>query len=318
MNSVLITGCAGFIGSHVCEVLLEKGWKVIGIDNFDLFYERKIKESNLAKCMTNPNFILQELDITDTISINKIDQQIDIVIHFAAKAGVLPSLKTPLAYIHTNIYGSATILEFMKIRGIKKYIFASSSSIYGNSKNIPFKENISVDHPVSPYAFTKKSAELMNYTYHHLYNIDILNLRFFTVYGPRQRPDLAIHKFIKQIYNKEPITIYGDGTTARDYTHITDIVHGIDNAINYLLSENNVCEIINLGNNHPVMLSELINIISKLIDQKINIKYLPLQAGDVDITYADISKAQKLLSYHPTTEISYGIKDFISWYNSKK
>lgn len=318
MTSILVTGCAGFIGSHLTELLLSKGYRVIGIDNFDPFYDKKIKEKNLQKYLAHPNFIFQEINIQNFDQLIAIQDKIDVVIHLAAKAGVLPSIKQSDDYILTNILGTRNILEMMKAKSIYKMLFASSSSIYGNNKSIPFTENQLVDEPISPYAYTKKSCELMNYTYHHLHNFDIINLRFFTVFGPRQRPDLAIHKFVKLIDENKSITMYGDGSTARDYTFVSDTVQGIYNAFKYIIENRHIYEIINLGNNHPVTLENLIQSIYELMGKKPNISRLPMQAGDVDITYADISKAQKILSYSPSTTLRDGLVSFIEWYHGAK
>jgi nucleoside-diphosphate-sugar epimerase len=314
MVNILVTGCAGFIGSHVCTLLLDKGFGVIGVDNFDPFYSRTAKEQNLAKFNTLPAFRFYEVDITSGLdSIRETD--IKAVIHLAAKAGVRPSIDDPAGYMNVNIAGTQKIHEFMQARGIDKLVFASSSSVYGNNKKMPFSEDDNVDNPISPYAFTKKSCELMNYTFHHLYNIDIVNLRFFTVYGPGQRPDLAIHKFVERISNGQPLIIFGDGETARDYTYIDDTVSGIFSAMEYCLHNTGLYTIINLGNNKPVKLSELVDIIYAETGKEKNIVYEAMQAGDVDITYADITKAGNLLGYKPTTDLRQGIKNFIAWYN---
>jgi UDP-glucuronate 4-epimerase len=315
MKSVLVTGCAGFIGSHLTDALLKRDYKVIGIDNFDSFYSREIKKDNLKSALANPRFLFHEIDITEADQLNSIEEPVDIVVHLAAKAGVLPSKKNPEAYIKANVVGTGILLEFMQSRGIRKYIFASSSSIYGNTRTIPFKETDNVNFPISPYAVTKRSCELLNHVYHYLHGIDTLNLRLFTVYGPRQRPDLAIHKFVNRINYGAEITMYGDGSTSRDYTYIADTVDGIVRALDYIETHENVYEIINIGNNHPVKLSDLISTISNLLDKDARIVKLPMQDGDVDITYADINKAKTLLNYNPATSLETGIKKFIDWYN---
>ena len=318
MNRILVTGCAGFIGSHLCELLLSENYIVTGIDNFDNFYEPEIKKRNLKICLSNKNFTFHEVDIRDTDSLFSVDSEIDVVIHIAAKAGVLPSINDPEGYIATNISGTNNILKFMKERSVRKMVFASSSSVYGNSKEIPFNESQQMDKMISPYAFTKRSCELQNYVYHHLYGFDILNLRFFTVYGPRQRPDLAIHKFVKLIDNNQPVTMYGDGTTARDYTYVEDTVEGIFNSLQYLIEHDNVFDTVNLGNNHPVTLKELIDTLYQLMDKEPNIKKLPMQPGDVDVTYADITKAKTMFNYQPKKDFKEGLMDFINWYNAEK
>jgi len=311
--NILVTGSAGFIGSHLCEKLLTLSHTVIGIDNFDPFYSQEIKENNLALARQHPNFRFYKIDITNKAELFAIPEEIHVVIHLAAKAGVLPSIKDPAGYLNTNVVGTQNLLDLMKERGVKKYIFASSSSVYGNNPHIPFSEADAVDNPISPYASTKKASELINYTYHYLYNIDCLNLRFFTVYGPRQRPDLAIHKFFKLISAGQPIPIYGDGSSARDYTFVYDTVDGIVRALDYIRQRDKIYDIINLGNNKPVKLQDLVNTIFEVLDKEPNVNYLPMQPGDVDITYADISKANKLLGYNPQTTLKEGLLHFKHW-----
>ena len=315
MNTILVTGCAGFIGSHVCTLLLKKGYQVIGVDNFDPFYSREVKESNLSSLLQHASFNFYEIDIADGLEAIK-DERINVVIHLAAKAGVRPSIEDPAGYLRANITATQKVHEFMLSKSIKKLVFASSSSVYGNNKKTPFSEDDSVDNPISPYAFTKKAGELMNYTFHHLYNIDVVNLRFFTVYGPGQRPDLAIHKFVKKIANDEPITLFGDGQTARDYTYIDDTVSGIYAALEYCLHNNPVYTTVNLGNNSPVKLDELVDTIYAAMGKEKNIIREGMQPGDVDITFADINKAGKLFNYKPETSLAEGIKKFIAWYKS--
>ncbi|MBA9076983.1 GDP-mannose 4,6-dehydratase [Rufibacter quisquiliarum] len=317
MNKVLITGAAGFIGSHLSERLLQTGVHVIGVDNFDSFYDRSIKERNLAVLKEYKNFSFIEMDLRVASSFNTLPTTLDAVIHLAAKAGVLPSIKDPNGYLEANLAGTMNLLEFMRQHEIKKYVFASSSSVYGNNKIIPFSEADAVDNPISPYAFSKKSGELLNHTYHHLYKIDTVNLRFFTVFGPRQRPDLAIHKFFKLIYNNQPVTLYGDGSTARDYTFVQDTVTGIVAALRFVMEKEGVFETFNLGNNSPVSLIDLINTIYQVIGKEPNIQYMPMQPGDVDITYANIEKAKVMLGYNPKTTLLDGLKAFKEWYNEK-
>ena len=317
MSKILVTGCAGFIGSHVCELLLSKNFSVIGVDNFDPFYDKTIKIKNLSSFIDHKNFTFYEIDITKGLA-NIPKQPIDAIIHLAAKAGVRPSIEDPAGYINTNIAGTEKILEFMKDNNIIKLVFASSSSVYGNNKKIPFSETDNVDNPISPYAFTKKAGELLNYNYHHLYNFDIINLRFFTVYGPRQRPDLAIHKFVKKIARGEKIILFGDGDTARDYTYIDDTVQGIMKALDYCINNSNLYLILNLGNNNPVKLNDLVNVIYQEMGKEKNVSYTDMQPGDVDITFADIEKAKQLLGYAPSIDISTGIRNFIGWMNASK
>ncbi|MBS1512380.1 MAG: NAD-dependent epimerase/dehydratase family protein [Bacteroidetes bacterium] len=317
MDTIVVTGCAGFIGSHVCELLLAKGYKVIGVDNFDPFYNRSVKENNLKNFLAHPGFSFYEADLCNGMEFIK-ENDIHAVIHLAAKAGVRPSLEDPEGYIRANITGTQKVHEFMLKKGIKKLVFASSSSVYGNNKKIPFSETDNVDNPISPYAFTKKAGELMNYTFHHLYDKDVVNLRFFTVYGPRQRPDLAIHKFVNKIDKNEPITLFGDGSTSRDYTYVEDTVDGILKALQYCINNPGVYTTVNLGNNNPVTLKDLVNTIYSGMNKQPNLIYEPMQPGDVDITFADISKAISLFDYHPATKIEEGISKFISWHKSKQ
>ncbi len=310
-KNYLITGGAGFIGSHLVDSLLSEGNNVITIDNFDPFYSKEVKLKNISSALTFDTFQLIEGDIRDKNLVDDIfnNNHIDIVIHLAAKAGVRPSIESTVEYYDVNINGTLNILEMMKKYNVKNLVFASSSSVYGNNKKIPFSESDVVDYPISPYAATKKSGELLCHTYHHLYDFKINCLRFFTVYGPRQRPDLAIHKFSKMILNDETIPMFGDGTTKRDYTYIDDIIQGIKQSINNL----NGFEVFNLGESRTIMLKELIALIEKEIGKKADIKKLPLQPGDVEQTYADITKAKKMLGYNPQYQIEEGIKNFVEW-----
>lgn len=315
---VLITGAAGFIGSHLADKLLAMGNEVHGIDNFDNFYGRDIKTSNIAGANSKSNFHFYEMDITNKNDFSALNnERFDIIFHLAAKAGVRPSIEAPEKYIETNINGTLHVLEYMRASNSSKLVFASSSSVYGNCKTIPFSEDVSVDEPISPYAFTKKSCELLNYNYHHLYNLDIVNLRFFTVYGPRQRPDLAIHKFLNKISNGQPIEIFGDGSTARDYTYIEDIISGVVKAGEYVQKNDKVYEIINLGNHTPVKLCDLIAEYRAVLGTDFPTVTKGMQDGDVDITYANIDKAGRLLGYHPGTTFPDGLKKFVQWYREK-
>ncbi len=314
-NTILVTGAAGFIGSHLTLFLLDKGHKVIGIDNFDPFYPRSIKEHNLALFLKHPNFSFFESDIRFYSELAVIPT-FGTVVHLAAKAGVRPSIEAPQDYIDTNITGTHNLLKLCVDRGCRKIAFASSSSIYGNSKHIPFVEEGHEYAPISPYAATKRSNELLNYTYHHLYNLDILNLRFFTVYGPRQRPDLAIHKFVKLISEGKPIPMFGDGSTSRDYTYVSDTVQGIYGAIQYLWSNEGVFDTVNLGNNTPVKLTDLIAGIGAALGVEPIIEQQPMQEGDVEITFANIDKARSLFGYSPDTKIDAGLSKFVQWYRS--
>ena len=314
-----ITGGAGFIGSTLSEKLLQDGIKIVSIDNFCNFYDPKLKENNIADITENDNYKIYKGDIRDRKILERIfnENKFDCVIHLAAMAGVRPSIENPCLYQEVNCLGTQNILEEMKKHNIKKLIMASSSSVYGNCKKVPFKENMIVDFAISPYAATKKANEVMTYTYHKLYNMNVIMLRFFTVYGPKQRPDLAINKFTRLILNNEAIPMFGDGTTSRDYTYIDDIVDGIIKSINYVEKNENVYEIINLGNSNPISLKEMITTIGQVLNIEPTIKQLPMQPGDVDRTYADITKARKLLGYEPQTTFEEGIRRFIEWYRNK-
>ncbi|HPR32947.1 MAG TPA: GDP-mannose 4,6-dehydratase [Prolixibacteraceae bacterium] len=319
MSNFIVTGCAGFIGSHLTERLLEAGHEVTGIDNFDPFYDIRLKKENLSSFEHHPRFSFLETDLADKEKLEAVfPDSIDMIVHLAGKAGVRPSIEDPTGYIRANILATQNILDMMKDRGIKKMAFASSSSVYGNTQETPFSESMDVSNPISPYAATKKTCELINYTYHHLYGLDIINMRFFTVFGPRQRPDLAIHKFTKLIREGKEIPMFGDGSTARDYTFIEDTLQGITGAIDYLFQNKGVYEIVNLGNNHPVLLRDMISTIYEATGEKPNIKQLPMQPGDVDITYADISKAQKLFGYQPKYDFKEGVKRFVEWFDKMK
>ncbi|MHC4222143.1 MAG: SDR family NAD(P)-dependent oxidoreductase [Planctomycetota bacterium] len=307
---VLITGAAGFIGSHLCERLLGDGFEVAGIDNFDDFYDPAIKRGNIAGCLENEKFSLIEADIRDAAAMETVVKGgVEIIVHLAAKAGVRPSIEEPVEYADVNINGTMVLLEAAKRHGIGKFIIASSSSVYGNNKKVPFSEADNVDFPISPYAATKKACELICHTYHHLYNIDMTCLRFFTVYGPRQRPDLAIHKFARLIEEGKPIQVYGDGTMMRDFTYIDDIIDGTVAAIDKCGGYN----IYNLGESQTINVNDLIVEIEKALGKKAVKEYLPKQPGDVDKTYADVSKAVKELGYKPSTDIPAGLGKFVSW-----
>ena len=241
----------------------------------------------------------------------------EIVVHLAAKAGVLPSINDPKGYLDNNVNGTFHLLEWMRKNELNKLVFGSSSSVYGNCPVTPFSEDLRVSEPISPYAMTKAANEMMTYNYHHLYQLDSINLRFFTVIGPRQRPDLAIHKFFRMIRDGQAITIYGDGTSARDYTFVQDIISGVQASIDLVASKDKIYEIINLGNHRPISLSEMVSVIENLSDVPVQKKNMPFQAGDVDITYADINKARKLLGYDPQTPFEMGVESFLSWFKEQ-
>ncbi|MBS1741838.1 MAG: GDP-mannose 4,6-dehydratase [Bacteroidetes bacterium] len=308
---ILVTGGAGFIGSHLVEKLLENNYSVTTIDNFDPFYAKEVKLKNISSFHNHPSFKLVEMDIVDADALYKnLTDEYDAIIHLAAKAGVRPSIENPVAYQDVNVKGTHNLLEFAKNKKIQQFVFSSSSSVYGVNKNYPWRETDSVLNPISPYASTKISGELLGHVYAHLYNIRFIALRFFTVFGPRQRPDLAIHLFSKKILNDQPIPFFGDGSTRRDYTYVADTVQGIYSALHYTRSN---FEVFNLGNHQTVSLSEMIATIEEVFGKKAIINRLPEQPGDVPITYADISKAQQLLGYSPKTPFREGIIQFKNW-----
>ena len=318
MNTYFITGGAGFIGSTLSEKLLELENKVVAIDNFCDFYDPKIKENNVKELVKNPNFKLYRADIRNREEVKKIfeENKIDVVMNLAAMAGVRPSIENPCLYQEVNCLGLQNILEEMKLHNVKNAVLASSSSVYGNCKEVPFREDMVVNYAISPYAATKKANEVMAHVYHKLYDMNIIMLRFFTVYGPKQRPDLAINKFTRLMLEDKEIPMFGDGTTSRDYTYVDDIVDGIVKSCEYTLNNKGVYEILNIGNSSPTSLKEMINVIGKTLGLEPKIKQLPMQPGDVDRTYADISKAKKLIGYLPKTSFEEGIKKFVEWYKN--
>ncbi len=312
---ILVTGAAGFIGSHLSERLLTDGWTVVGVDSFDDFYDPQIKRQNISKCLKNSNFHLVEADIRDSAAMDKaVGDGVELIVHLAARAGVRPSIAQPLLYADVNINGTIALLEAAKKHKMDKFVFGSSSSVYGNNKKVPFSEDDNVDFPISPYAATKKADELICHTYHHLYGINITCLRFFTVYGPRQRPDLAIHKFAKLIEQGESIPIYGDGTMMRDFTYIDDIIDGVVAAMQKCDGFN----IYNLGESRPIKVNDLVAQIEGALGKKAKKKYLPPQPGDVERTYADVTKAIKELGYKPKTTIERGLAEFVKWFRQDK
>lgn len=308
-RNALVTGAAGFIGSHVCEALLADGWDVCGLDCFDDFYDPAVKRRNIESSLANGRFRLEEGDIRDPAAVERAIRGASVIIHLAARAGVRPSIEQPLLYQDVNIHGTCVLLEACRQHGIKKFVFASSSSVYGNNPKVPFSESDNVDNPISPYAATKKAGELLCHTYHHLFGMDITCLRFFTVYGPRQRPDLAIHKFARLIEQGKPIPMFGDGSMMRDFTYIDDIVAGVKAAVDRC----NGYHIYNLGNSSPVSLRELITALERALGREAVIDRQPLQPGDVDRTYADLALARRDLGFDPHTELSAGLGMFVSW-----
>lgn len=316
MKTYLITGGAGFIGSTLADKLLEKNFKVIVVDNFNDFYNPQIKEINVKNNLNKSNYKLERVDIRDEKALEKVfdNNEIDGVFHLAAMAGVRPSIENPILYQQVNGIGTQVVLEQAKKHNIKNLVMASSSSVYGNCKEVPFKEDFIVDFAISPYAATKKSNEVMAHVYHKLFDMNIIMLRFFTVFGPRQRPDLAINKFTRLMLEGKEIPMFGDGTTSRDYTFVDDIVDGIIKSMKYEENHESVYEILNLGNSSPITLKEMIDIIGKVLNIEPVINQLPMQPGDVERTYADISKAKALIGYEPKTSFEDGIKKFVEWY----
>ncbi|MEO8772105.1 MAG: GDP-mannose 4,6-dehydratase [Ferruginibacter sp.] len=310
-KEIIVTGGAGFIGSHLVEKLLGNNYAVTVIDNFDPFYPKAVKLKNISSFTDHASFTFIEMDILNEAELNdKLTGKYEAIIHLAAKAGVRPSIANPVAYQDVNVKGTQNMLEFAKNKNIKQFVFASSSSVYGINKNFPWKESDAVLNPISPYASTKISGELLGHVYSHLYDIRFIALRFFTVFGPRQRPDLAIHLFSKKILNDEPIHFFGNGSTRRDYTYVADTVQGIYNALHYIRTS---YEVFNLGNHQTVSLSEMIETIEDVFKKKAIIEYMPEQMGDVPITFADISKAQQLLNYTPKTDFKTGVEKFREW-----
>ncbi|HYA94095.1 MAG TPA: GDP-mannose 4,6-dehydratase [Thermodesulfobacteriota bacterium] len=318
MNNILVTGGAGFIGSHLCERLLTDGIKVICLDNFDTFYDPKIKIKNaevIAKKFPDL-FDLVTGDIRNPEQVKRLLQknEVDFVAHLAARAGVRPSIADPFLYEDVNIRGTIVLLEACKERGIKNFIFASSSSVYGENQRVPFSEKDLDIQPISPYGATKRAGELVCYSYHHLYRMNIACLRIFTAYGPRQRPEMAIHKFTRLVDQGEKIPMYGDGSSRRDYTYIDDLIDGILGVIDH----HKGFEIYNLGESETTSLKELIRLIEEALGKKAAIETMELQPGDVSVTYADITKAKRILKYHPKVKMKEGIQRFVEWYKENR
>jgi UDP-glucuronate 4-epimerase len=315
---ILLTGGAGFIGSHVAEALIRRGTKLSIVDNLDNFYALSRKRLNLQEIRNAGSFEFFEADVRDMDSLRKIAERVqpEIVIHLAARAGVRPSIEQPALYESVNVAGTVNLLEIAHEFKVQRFVFGSSSSVYGITNTVPFCEDDLMTRPISPYAATKLAAELMCYTFTHLYGLTNLCLRFFTVYGPRQRPDLAIHKFTALIESGKPIPVYGDGSMGRDYTYVDDIVAGVVASLEYVPQSKLPFEVFNLGNSHPVRLAELITQLEAATGKKARQERLPDQPGDVPITWANIDKAKRLLGYAPKTSMEQGLQNFVAWYRS--
>lgn len=316
MTRVLVTGAAGFIGSHCCGALLDTGYTVVGLDNFDPFYERALKQRGLEELLRREGFAFVEGDIRDADAVRRLLRGVDIVVHLAARAGVRPSIADPELYTSINVDGTATLLQACNERGIRNVVFGSSSSVYGDTTPVPFSEDAPAVDPISPYAATKRAAELVCRVYAQLHGFRIAVLRFFTVYGPRQRPDLAVHTFTRLLANGAPVQQYGDGSSERDYTHIDDILHGVLGAVRWLEPGGAAFEIFNLGGSRTVRVDHLIRLIAEALDVEPSIERLPMQPGDVRRTCADITKARTVLGYAPSVAIEDGIRRFVTWYEA--
>jgi UDP-glucuronate 4-epimerase len=309
--NALVTGGAGFIGSHLVDALLADGWTVTVLDSFDPFYPASIKERNVASHLGHPRYTLVRGDIRDLESLKRsLPGGWDVIVHLAARAGVRPSLEDPFGYYATNVGGTQNLLDLARERGVRQFVFASSSSVYGISPDVPWREDAQVLLPISPYASTKVSGELMGHVYSHLYGIRFIGLRFFTVYGPRQRPDLAIHSFASRMREGRSIPLYGDGSTRRDYTYVDDVVAGIMGALVY---DRSSFEVINLGNDRTVTLSEMVSQLERVLRVAARIERCPEQPGDVPQTWASIDKARALLGYNPSTSFEAGLERFAGW-----
>ncbi len=315
-STVLLTGAAGFIGSHAAERLLADGHHVVGVDNFSDFYDRRWKEMNLRSVSEKfqKGIDVEEIDICNGEAISQLVRRVKpaAILHLAAMAGVRPSIERPAYYARVNVEGTTHLLEAARTNGVGRFVFASSSSVYGNLKRVPFREEDHVGEPVSPYAATKRAGELICYTFHHLYKLPIACLRFFTVYGPRQRPDLAIHKFTRLVDDGAPVPFFGDGSTSRDYTFVDDTVSGIVASLDRIPDYG--YRVYNLGGSSPVSLNELVSGIEKAVGKKANLDKQPMQPGDVNRTFADISLAGQELGYRPTVKLDEGLSRFVEWY----
>ena len=311
MKHALVTGGAGFIGSHLVDALLADGWRVTVFDNFDPFYDPAIKERNVDSHLQHASYTLVRGDLRDRQSVARLsDASYDVIVHLAARAGVRPSIEDPVGYQEVNVAGTQLLLELARTLGVRQFVFASSSSVYGVNPRVPWREDDYVLQPISPYASTKVSGELLGHVYSHLYGMRFIALRFFTVYGPRQRPDLAIHKFARLMLAEEPIPVFGDGTTSRDYTYVDDVIRGVRAAMNYTASP---YEVINLGNTRTVSLRDMIAGLERALGVAARVERKPDQPGDVPQTWANVDKARALLGFNPTTTYDQGVARFADW-----
>lgn len=311
--SILVTGAAGFIGSHLCERLLANGHRVVGLDNLDSFYDPLVKEQNLFGPRAYEGFLDLRGDVRDAELYRALPDDIDTIVHLAARAGVRPSIAEPELYHDVNVTGTLRLLEFMRTRGIRRLVFGSSSSVYGDAAAVPFSERDHADRPISPYAATKRSGELLVHAHAHLFDLNAVCLRFFTVYGPRQRPDLAIHKFARLMLEGAEIPMFGDGSSERDYTEVEDILDGIEGALEYLRREQSAYEIVNLGGARTTSLRRMIRLLGEALDVRPRIRRMPDQPGDVRRTYADVSRAERLFGYRPAVPFEEGVERFGAW-----
>jgi len=308
---ILVTGGAGFIGSHLVEKLLGVGHEVVILDDFNDFYDPQIKRANIADFAKDVTVCYVDLRESDSVRSVFRREKVDVIVHIAARAGVRPSIQHPRLYYDTNVIGTLHLLEAARVTGVERFIFASSSSVYGASKTVPFSEEQHLTQTLSPYGATKIGGEFLCSTYSHLYHMRVVALRYFTVYGPRQRPDLAIHQFTRRIYAGQPIDQFGDGTTRRDYTYIDDVIQGTMAALDY---DGPLYDFFNLGESQTIQLKELISAIETAVEKKAKINQLPEQPGDMPLTYADISKARRLLGYDPKTKLMEGLPRFVDWF----
>jgi len=315
MKRILVTGAAGFIGSWLTERLLDRGDAVVGLDNFDPFYDRAIKERNLTAARAHSRFELVEGDLRDRDAVHDLfaGDGFDAAVHLAARAGVRPSLADPAGYCETNLTGTAHLLEAMREAGCRSLVFASSSSVYGNNRKVPFHEDDRVDFPISPYAATKKAGEELCHVYHAVHGFSVLALRFFTAYGPRQRPEMAIHAFTRRLFAGEPIHVFGDGSMERDFTYVDDVVDGVEAAVDHVIGGEGI-RILNLGESEPIRLADLVGALERATGREATIDRRPVPPGDVDRTFADITRARELLGYRPGVDLEEGLRRFVAWF----